>query len=487
MFNFDNSYAELPDRFHAKLSPTRVSAPGLIKVNHELADELGLDSGFLESAEGVAILAGNRVPDGAEPLAMAYAGHQFGNLVPQLGDGRALLLGEVVDRSGTRRDLQLKGSGPTPFSRQGDGRAWLGPVIREYLVSEAMHGLGIPTTRSLAAVTTGEPVYREAPLPGAVLTRVSDSLVRIGTFQYFAIRGDFEAIELLIGHVVSRLYPELAGKERPVLGLLEQVVARQAQLVADWLAVGFVHGVMNTDNVSLAGETIDYGPCAFMDHFDPTKVFSSIDHGGRYGYSNQMAICYWNLAQLANALLPVIDDDPDQAVAVATDTVMGFFQQAADAWSARFCRKAGLGRTTAQARLVHRLLELLHENRVDFTEAFRRLSCLSLEPDDQEAFCEYLGGTDDARCWLGDWTRAVRKLNIPDAERKAAMKSVNPAVIPRNHLVEQAIELAIQGDYSLFDRLAEAWRTPYSDRPPDDRLRLPPTPDQVVSRTFCGT
>ncbi len=487
LFNFSNSFAELPDRFHEKLLPTKVSAPGLIAVNHDLAGELGLDAGFLESESGVAILAGNRVPQGAEPLAMAYAGHQFGNLVPQLGDGRALLLGEIVDRSGKRRDLQLKGSGRTPFSRQGDGRAWVGPIIREYLVSEAMHGLGIPTTRALAAVTTGEPVYRESPLPGAILARVSDSHVRIGTFEYFAIRRDVEALALLTSHVVSRLYPELAGTDRPALGLLEKVAARQATLVAAWMGAGFVHGVMNTDNVSLSGETIDYGPCAFMDHFNPTKVFSSIDHGGRYGYSNQLPICYWNLGRFAEALVPLIDDDRDRAIALANEVVLGYLQQAVDAWSETFCRKIGVAGKPRGCRLVNRFTELLDRNRVDFTEAFRRLSSLPLEPAGQEEFCNYLGGSGDVRSWLQDWTRESRKQKLPDAERTASMKLVNPAVIPRNHLVEQAIDLAVQGDYSLFSQLNAAWKDPFADRPPEDRLRRPPAPEEVVTRTFCGT
>src|SRR5215207_2893400 len=311
---FESTYACLPDRFFARLAPTPVRAPKLIRLNRELADHLGLDPDWLASPEGVEVLAGRRIPDGAEPIALAYAGHQFGLFVPQLGDGRAILLGEVVDRAGARRDIQLKGSGRTPFSRGGDGRAALGPVLREYVVSEAMAALGVATTRSLAAVITGETVARNTLLPGAVLTRVASSHIRIGTFQFFAARGDTEGVRLLADHVIARHYPEAAEAEHSYRSLLHLVIARQAELVAHWLLVGFIHGVMNTDNMSIAGETIDYGPCAFMDEYDPGKVFSSIDRQGRYAYGNQPQIATWNLARLAETLLPLIDDDQQQAV-----------------------------------------------------------------------------------------------------------------------------------------------------------------------------
>src|ERR1700748_3405576 len=314
-FPLPNTYAALPPNFSARVAPTPVVPPRLVKLNRPLAVHLGLDPELLASPEGAEILAGKRLPDGADPIAMAYAGHQFGHFVPQLGDGRAILLGEVIDADGMRRDIQLKGSGPTPFSRRGDGRAALGPVLREYIVSEAMAALGIPTTRSLAATVTGESVMRETVLPGAVLTRVAASHIRVGTFQYFAARGDTEAVRALADHVINRHYPELAGTEKPYHALLAAVVARQADLVARWLHVGFIHGVMNTDNTSISGETIDYGPCAFMDHYDPGQVFSSIDEGGRYAYANQPRIALWNLTRLAECLLPLMADDQDKGIA----------------------------------------------------------------------------------------------------------------------------------------------------------------------------
>src|SRR3978361_960653 len=323
-FPFQNSYAALPANFFARVAPTPVASPRLIKLNRPLAVHLGLDPDVLESAEGTEILAGKRIPDGADPIAMAYAGHQFGHFVPQLGDGRAILLGEVIDADGARRDIQLKGSGPTPFSRRGDGRAALGPVLREYIVSEAMATLGIPTTRSLAAVVTGENVMREAPLPGAVLTRVASSHIRGGTFQYFAARSDTEGVRRLADHVIARHYPQAADAEHPYLALLEAVIARQAGLVARWLLVGFIHGVMNTDNTSISGETIDYGPCAFMDQYDPATVFSSIDEQGRYAYANQPRIALWNLTRLAECLLPLLADQQDQAIEEAQAVLGGF-------------------------------------------------------------------------------------------------------------------------------------------------------------------
>src|SRR5690242_3790633 len=317
---FDNSYGRLPERFYARLPPTPVASPRLVKLNVPLARQLGLDPEALSSAEGVEILAGNRIAEGSDPIALAYAGHQFGNFVPQLGDGRAVLLGEVIDREGRRRDIQLKGSGPTPFSRRGDGRAALGPVLREYIISEAMAALGIPTTRSLAAVTTGEQIARETMLPGAVLTRVASSHVRVGTFQFFAARGDAEALRLLADHVIERHYADIAGDDR-YRQLFDRVIGRQADLVARWMLVGFIHGVMNTDNCSIAGETIDYGPCAFMDTYDPRTVFSSIDHGGRYAYANQPRIAHWNLARLGETLLPLLADDTDRALAIANEVL----------------------------------------------------------------------------------------------------------------------------------------------------------------------
>ena len=367
-FPFENTYARLPDRFYARVVPTPVRAPRLIRVNTELALDLGLDPDWLAGPEGLEVLAGQRVPETAEPIAMAYAGHQFGHFVPQLGDGRAILLGEVIDRQGVRRDVQLKGSGRTPFSRSGDGRAALGPVLREYVVSEAMAALGIPTTRSLAAVMTGETVARETLLPGAVLTRVATSHVRIGTFQFFAARGDLEGLRLLADYVISRHYPEAADADRPYRSLLELVTVRQAELIARWLLVGFIHGVMNTDNMSIAGETIDYGPCAFMDEYDPAKVFSSIDQRGRYAYANQPQIATWNLARFAETLLPLIDEDQHKAIKQAEEVLERFSACFEAAYSAGMRQKLGFStEADGDLELAGEFLSLLATNQVDFT------------------------------------------------------------------------------------------------------------------------
>src|SRR5690349_22812676 len=380
-FAFDNSYARLPDRFFARLRPTPVAAPRLVRLNKKLAWHLELDPGKLAAPAGVEILAGNRVPKRGEPLATAYAGHQFGTFVPQLGDGRAILLGEVIDRDGVRRDIQLKGSGPTPFSRRGDGRAALGPVLREYVISEAMFKLGIPTTRSLAAVMSGESVLRETVLPGAVLTRVAASHIRVGTFQFFAARGDTDGVRRLADHVIGRHYPELANGERPYHALLDAVIARQADLVARWLLVGFIHGVMNTDNTSISGETIDYGPCAFMDTYEPGKRFSSIDHAGRYAFGNQPRIAQWNLARLAEALLERIHEDEEEAVRLATAELERFTVSVEAAHGRVLRSKLGLSREEDGDRaLASDLLERLASGKVDYTLFFRRLSRAASDP-----------------------------------------------------------------------------------------------------------
>ncbi|MAQ82692.1 MAG: hypothetical protein CMH12_05610 [Maritimibacter sp.] len=467
---FDNSYGRLPDRFYSRLAPTPVSEPGLIQVNDALAVELGLDSQALRSPEGVAALAGNAVPDGADPLAQVYAGHQFGGWNPQLGDGRAILLGEVIDTNGVRRDLQLKGAGPTPYSRMGDGRAWLGPVLREYIVSEAMHALGIPTTRALAAVTTGDPVIRNGALPGAVLTRVASSHVRVGTFQYFAARGDLEALQALTNYVIERHYLE-AGD---ALGLLNAVTARQARLVAQWLGVGFIHGVMNTDNSSVAGETIDYGPCAFMDAYHPGKVFSSIDQYGRYAYAKQPEIAVWNMAQLATAILPLIDPDQNTAIEKATEAVNRFPDIYQDAWIATFGAKLGLADATAEdVPLIEALLTVMTEQGADFTRTFRGLS-----EDNARAEFSDPSGFDD---WATRWA-ARRPSDWQDRARAA-----NPAVIARNHRVEQAISAAVAGDYAPFLTLNKALATPFQLSADHAHLAEAPGPEEEVRQTFCGT
>jgi uncharacterized protein YdiU (UPF0061 family) len=457
---FENSYARLPERFYARLEPTPVRAPRLLRLNDTLAAELGLDATALRSEAGVAILAGNAVPEGAEPLAQAYAGHQFGGWVPQLGDGRAILLGEVVGADG-RRDIQLKGSGPTPFSRSGDGRAWIGPVLREYVVSEAMHALGIPTTRALAAVATGETVLREAALPGAVLTRVAQSHIRVGTFQYFLARNDTEALATLSDHAIRRHYPGATGP----LDLLRRVVAAQAELVAGWMSVGFIHGVMNTDNTSVAGETIDYGPCAFMDRYHPDTVFSSIDQWGRYAYAQQPQVAAWNLAQFATALLPLMGER-DAAIEAATKAVQGFAPAYHAAWTRAFGAKLGLADpgegTTA---LAHDFLDIMAARGDDFTRTFRALA------EDAEMPPEY-------QAWRTTWE--------PRRPDRALMRRANPAIIPRNHRVEEAIAAAVAGDLAPFHALADATARPY-DTEVDHPLAAPPAPGAEVTRTFCGT
>ena len=390
---FSNSYARLPERFFARLSPTPVAEPRLIKFNELLAEELGIDTLGLGPDEMAAIFSGNIIPSGAEPIAMAYAGHQFGNFVPQLGDGRAILLGEVVDRDGERRDVQLKGAGRTPFSRRGDGRAALGPVLREYLVSEAMHALGIPTTRALAAVSTGETVFRDRQLPGAVLTRVASSHIRVGTFQYFAARGDMEAVERLSGYVIDRHFPEARASERPPLALLQIVVERQALLVARWLHIGFIHGVMNTDNTALSGETIDFGPCAFMDSYDPATTFSAIDELGRYAYGNQPTIAQWNLARFAETLLPLLDPNPERAVELASEAISAFTSRFQEHWLAGMRGKLGLSSNEeGDLELAQALLRAMHENAADFTLTFRRL-CDAAADEKADADVRALFGT----------------------------------------------------------------------------------------------
>ena len=486
---FDNSYARLPGRFHAPWTPAPVPGPRMVRLNTALAAELGLDPRWLETGPGLAMLAGNAFPKGAEPVSQAYAGHQFGNFVPQLGDGRALLVGEVIDRNGQRRDIQLKGSGPTPWSRNGDGRAALGPVLREYIVSEAMHALGIPTTRSLAAVMTGAMVHRETRQPGAVLARVAASHVRVGTFQYFYVRRDTEALRLLADHVIDRHWPGAREADNTALALLYAVIGAQADLVARWLGVGFIHGVMNTDNMLLSGETIDYGPCAFMDSYHPNTVYSSIDQFGRYAYANQPPIAQWNLAQLAQALLPLIDDDQEKAVALAQGAIEQFPDMFTDTYERVLRAKLGLqGAGEDDLALAQDLLKLMAEQAADMTNTFRALSGLTREAGDPDArFMAEFQEPAPVIAWLGRWRARLARKSCDDASRIAAMKTANPAVIPRNHRIEQAIKAAHGGDFGPFHALTEALERPFDDRPAGDPFTLPPKPDEVVHRTFCGT
>jgi serine/tyrosine/threonine adenylyltransferase len=487
-FPFQNTYAALPANFFARVAPTPVAAPRLIKLNRPLAVQLGLDPDLLSTPEGAEILAGKRVPDGADPIAMAYAGHQFGHFVPQLGDGRAILLGEVIDQDGVRRDIQLKGSGPTPFSRRGDGRAALGPVLREYIVSEAMFALGIPTTRSLAAVITGENVMRETMLPGAVLTRVAASHIRVGTFQFFAARGDTDGVRALADHVITRHYPDAAHADRPYHALLEGVVGRQADLVARWLLIGFIHGVMNTDNCSISGETIDYGPCAFMDEYNPATVFSSIDEQGRYAYANQPRIALWNLTRLAECLLPLFSDDKDKAVEQAQAILGNFSEKFTAAFGASLSKKIGLFTVRdGDDALVQDLLDAMAKNEADFTLTFRRLSDAAGDGDDDNVRAQF---TDPAVFdeWAVRWRQRAACEPQSATERQAAMRAVNPAFIPRNHRVEAVIQAAMNNDdYAPFEELLSVLSKPYQDQPEFAAYADPPMPDQRVLRTFCGT
>jgi len=485
---FQNTYATLPERFFARLAPTPVAAPRLIALNRPLAHALGLDPHWLESPDGLAFLSGNAVPTGASPLAQAYAGHQFGHFNPQLGDGRANLLGEISTPDGRQRDIQLKGSGRTPFSRNGDGRAALGPVLREYIVSEAMHALGIPTTRALAAISTGEPVLRETVLPGAILTRIASSHIRVGTFQYFAARQDTEALETLTQYALDRHYPAQHNNENPALALLNAVIAAQSSLIAQWMGIGFIHGVMNTDNSAISGETIDYGPCAFMDRYNPATVFSFIDENGRYAYQNQPSIALWNLTRLAEALLPLIDPNENTAIEYA-QTALAKFEPSFQAHFLRIMR-AKLGLLTKQdndAALIRAFLNLMHTNDADFTRSFRALSHLAENPDDPRAQDEFTN-PDTFRDWAETWHTRLAQETVSPHNRAARMKAANPALIPRNHQIEAAIKAAVShNDFHPFERLTTALATPYTETQDFADLALPPTPEERVTNTFCGT
>jgi uncharacterized protein YdiU (UPF0061 family) len=448
---------------------------------------------------------GNRVPPGADPITMAYAGHQFGHFVPRLGDGRAILLGEVIDRRGQRRYIQLKGAGRTPFARNGDGRAALGPVLREYLVSEAMHALGIPSTRALAAVTTGEPIYREQVLPGAILTRVAASHIRIGTFQYFAARGDIDAVQCLADYVIDRhgleatepgaskpdaKQPEAKkGRLQPYLALLDAVVERQAALVARWMHVGFIHGVMNTDNMAISGETIDYGPCAFMDAYDPDTVFSAIDQHGRYAFANQPLIAQWNLTRFAETLLPLIDSEPQKAIELAREVVMEFPARFDAHWIAGMRRKLGLrSAEDGDMVLIHGLLERMHASSADFTLTFRRLCDAALDQNGHAAARSLFNSPQAYDQWAVAWQARLEREPGTPSERAALMRQANPAIIPRNHRVEQTLAAAVEdGNFAPFETLLQVLSRPYEDHPEGTPYSAPPEPSERVFQTFCGT
>ena len=508
LFAFENTYTQLPERFGVRQAPVPVRRPELLVWNSPLAAELGLHSASLPDSspdERAAIFSGNTLPKGAAPLAMAYAGHQFGAFVPQLGDGRALLLGEVMDTHGNRRDLQLKGAGQTPFSRRGDGRAALGPVLREYLVSEAMHALGIPTTRALAVVATGETVLRETPLPGAVLTRVAASHIRIGTFQYFAARRDSAAVAALVDMVIRRHYPQAAETPNPPLALLQAIAARQADLVARWLNVGFIHGVMNTDNSAVSGETLDYGPCAFMDAYDPQTVFSAIDTKGRYAYANQPTIAHWNLMRLAECLIPLLDSDAHRAAGLAQEALATFVPAFEAGWLGGMRRKLGLLRADpADAGLIGDLLALMQTHQADFTLTFRQLCSAGAEtqPPLDTPLDTLLdaplgtplnaGGTlpetQAVREWFSRWHHRRTQETTSPAARRTVMTQANPDFIPRNHQVEKALWAAVAAnDLTPFTTLQTVLQRPYEDQPAYAAYTRPPLPHEQVAQTFCGT
>ncbi|MGH1413114.1 MAG: protein adenylyltransferase SelO [Pelagimonas sp.] len=466
---FDNTYARLPTSMQSAQAPTPVAAPSLIAFNGNLAQELGITG--TDDAQMAQYFAGNALPSGAAPLAQLYAGHQFGQYNPQLGDGRAVLLGEVVDQSGLRRDIQLKGSGPTPYSRRGDGRSWLGPVLREYVVSEAMHALGVPTTRALAATRTGEDVIRDRPLPGGVLTRVAQSHIRVGTFQVFAAQRNIAALQTLYDYTVERHYPQAKDPS----DLLQMVIDKQAALIPHWMSFGFIHGVMNTDNCTLSGETIDYGPCAFMDGFDAHAVFSSIDRRGRYAYSAQADIIVWNMAQLATSLV-LLMPDTDAAIDQFTSQINAMPELVRSHWLTRFAAKIGISAPTPDdVALVTDLLSLMHNAQVDFTNTFRDLAKGTARDQftDRPAFDS----------WSARWHTRIEAEQDP----KALMMASNPAFIPRNHRIEQMIDDAVAGDDTAFHRLNSVLSTPYDEQPDAADLMAPPQPNEVVKATFCGT
>jgi uncharacterized protein YdiU (UPF0061 family) len=484
-----SSYASLPERFFARVAPTPVAEPHLVKFNETLAAELSLEAAGVDAEVPAGVYSGNTLPAGTMPIAMAYAGHQFGHFVPQLGDGRAILLGEMRDRAGVRRDIQLKGCGRTPYSRSGDGRAALGPMLREYLVSEAMHALGIPTTRALAVVTTGEFVRREQALPGAILTRVAASHVRVGTFEYFAARGDVAGIQILADYVIERHFPQIARHQTPYLALLAEVVSRQASLIAGWMHVGFIHGVMNTDNMAVSGETIDFGPCAFVDAFDPAAVFSSIDERGRYAYGNQPHAAAWNLARFAETLLPLIDTNLQRAIELASEAISSFAALYADYWLCGMRRKLGLSTNEEEDRaLADDLLDAMHRNQADFTLTFRALCDAAAEPQDDAQIRALFGNARDYDQWAQRWRARLARESMAPMARAEAMRRVNPAYIPRNHRIEQLIAAALErGDFAPFEELSAVLSQPYRAQAGFEAYAEPPQPNERVLQTFCGT
>ena len=479
-FQLERTYSKLPGVFFSKLSPTPVSSPKILLFNQKLADEIGLDLSVLSEEERTQLLSGNLVPKGIEPFAQAYAGHQFGNFT-MLGDGRALMLGEHLTPSGQRLDLQFKGSGRTPYSRGGDGRAALGPMLREYLISEAMHALGIPTTRSLAVVATGESVYRESELPGAILTRTAGSHIRVGTFEFASLHEDKAMTQALLNYLIDRHFPEIREEENKALSVLRAAIDQQIDLITHWMRVGFIHGVMNTDNMALSGETIDYGPCAFMDVFSPDTVFSSIDHRGRYAFANQPYVAQWNLARLAESLLPLIHDERQDAIAGAEDSLNAFEPAYKDKWLAMMGTKLGLAEADKQdERLVTDLLDWMHSNGADYTNTFRDLGRQVL-PENQ------LYQSETFETWHRRWQERLGGEGRSLDSSLSLMRSVNPVVIPRNHKVEEALQAGEEGNLNPFRNLLKALESPYEEADHLAPYQVPPKPSEKVHQTFCGT
>ncbi|MDR4945699.1 protein adenylyltransferase SelO [Neobacillus cucumis] len=480
-WNFDNSYARLPKSFFTKQNPTPVNSPKLVVLNEPLAESLGLNAKTLQSEENTEVFAGNKIPEGASPLAQAYAGHQFGHFT-MLGDGRAILLGEQITPQGDRFDVQLKGPGRTPYSRGGDGRAALGPMLREYIISEAMHALGIPTTRSLAVVTTGETIIRETLLPGAILTRIAASHIRVGTFQYAAGKGDVDDLRALADYTIKRHYPNIEGEENRYLALLQEVVKRQAALIAKWQLVGFIHGVMNTDNMTISGETIDYGPCAFMDQYDPSTVFSSIDREGRYAYANQPYIGGWNLARFAETLLPLLHDDQEQAVQLAQEAISAFSKLYQSNWLAGMRAKLGIFNVEEQDEsLFEELLNSMEKYQSDYTNSFRSLTLEKYEDNN-------LFGSSEFTQWKERWQERLGRQKETREQSMQLMRNSNPTVIPRNHRVEEALEAAVtHGDYSVINKLLQVLSNPYAHSTEQEEYCKLPEPSTRPYQTFCGT
>ena len=491
---FNNRYVVLGEDFYVSTHPSSVVNPELIAFNEDLAVELGLSDTSLNSPDGTAIFAGNLIPEGAEPLAVAYSGHQFGHFSPQLGDGRAILLGEIDSPNGQSFDMQLKGSGQTFYSRNGDGRSALGPVLREYLVSEAMAKLGVLTTRALAAVTTGEEVARERLIPGGIITRIATSFVRVGTFEYFASRGDVESIKKLADYMIERSYPQAKDAKNHYIALLEAIINRQAALIAQWMQFGFIHGVMNTDNMSIAGETIDYGPCAFMDDYVHDRVLSSIDHGKRYAYSNQPSIGLWNLTRLAETFVPLLAEelaeDTDAAVEIAKETLNKYIALYEQYWLTGMRDKTGLSSDQdGDKELIEELFNTMETNKADFTLTFYYLSQLGMDsPTEDSQIKALFAEPEQFDAWVIKWRERLQQEDSVDEIRQAKMQTVNPVYIPRNHQIEAAIRAAEDhGDFSVFHDLHEVLQSPYVLQEGRENYMLPPEPHEVVEQTFCGT